>query len=277
MLDKPTYTDEKRKGNIGEAFVQYVLSSFCLVHKIDGSQDLGNDFICELMKGKYPTNILFYVQVKYWKDKPQDSQIKKTIKYWKDSSIPVYLFWVEDKKDEFLELTKDMLRSDSKNPYLQYKRYTPIVHGNKQEKMKKFIKFSINSFLENLMIDYVRCLYKRGMTTVIEKNAFKNINGVKSYLYVGDIIPQEYGKEIIENSWTNLLAAASSLLLEVSKHKSLLEVSKHKSKLKLALKNIELAKDMFNASKKAKIRYSGFDKVINDIEKKIKQKLINFK
>ncbi len=266
MSDRPTYTDEKRKGNIGEAFVQYVLSSFCLTHKIDGSQDVGNDFICELIKGEYPTNILFYVQVKYWKDKPQSS--KKTMEYWKDSSIPVYLFWVED-KDELPELRKNMLDPEIKIPSLKYKRYTPIVHGNKEKKMKKFAPFSRRIFLRDLMVDYARCLYKRGMTTVIEKSDFIEVDKANvplgdNCLFVGDIIPREYKAEIIENSWTNLLATASSLA-----------VSQDKQFLELALKNIELAKEMFNMSFKANRRYPGFKKIINDIEQEIKQKLEN--
>lgn len=270
MLDRPTYTDKKRKGNIGEALVQYVLSFFCLTHKIDGSQDVGNDFICELTKGEYPTNILFYVQVKYWKDKPRSShpQIKKTMKYWKDSSIPVYLFWVED-KDKLPELGKNILDPEIKIPFLKYKRYTPIVHKNKEKKMEKFTPFSRRIFLRDLMVDYARCLYKRGMTTVIEKADFAETDKVNIplgdiCLFAGDVIPREYKKEIIENSWTNLLATASSL-----------SVSPHKQSLELALENIELAKKMFNMSIKANIRYPQFRKIIDDIEQEIKQKLKN--
>ena len=271
MSDKPTYTDEKRKGNIGEAFVQYVLSSFCLVHKIDGSQDLGNDFICELIKGKYPTNILFYIQVKYWENKPQDSDIKKTMEYWKNSSIPVYLFWVKDEYGNPPELKKDMFRPNICVPLLKYKRYTPIVHKNKENKMKKFTPFSRREFLRDLMVDYARCLYKRGMTNVIEKGDFTELDKASiplgnNFLFVGDVIPNEYKKEMIENSWTNLLATASSLA-----------ASPYRQSLEPALKSIELSKVMFNMSFKANAKYPGFKKIINDIEKKIIKKLNNLK
>ncbi|MFH1744711.1 MAG: DUF4365 domain-containing protein [bacterium] len=266
MAQTPSYVDRKRKGNIGEIFVQYVLSSFCLVHKIDGGQDLGNDFICELTKGEFPTNILFYAQVKYWKDKPQDVQIKKTIEYWKNSSIPVYLFWVKD-NDKLPELNANTLKPEISVPLLQYKRYTPIVHKNKELKMKKFSPFIRRIFLRDLMVDYSRCLYKRGMTTVIEKNDFIELDKANvplgdKCLFVGDVIPNEYKNEIIDNSWTNLLATASSLA-----------VSSHKTSLELASKNIQLAREMFNQSSKANIKYSGFKKIIDNLEKKIKDKI----
>ena len=266
MSQAPSYTDRKRKGNIGEAFVQYVLSSFCLVHKIDGSQDLGNDFICELTKGAFPTNILFYVQVKYWKNKPQNPQIKKTIEYWKGSSIPVYLFWVKD-NNKLPELNANMLNPKINVPLLQYKRYTPIVHKNKEPKMKNFSSFTRRQFLRDLMVDYARCLYKRGMTTVIEKGDFTELDKADvplgdNCLFVGDVIPNEYKNEIIDNSWTNLLATAASLA-----------VSPYKPSLELAFKNIQLAKEMFNQSMKANIKYPTFRKIIDDLEKKIREKI----
>lgn len=266
MKKTPSYTDEKRRGNIGEAFVQYILSSFCLIHKIDGSQDLGNDFICELTKGEFPTNILFYVQVKYWKNKPQDSQIAKTIEYWKSSSIPVYLFWVKDSK-KLPELNANIFDPEITIPLLRYKRYTPIVHKNKEEKMKHFCQFTRRQFLRDLMVDYARCLYKRGMTTVIEKRDFTeleraNIKLGDNCLFVGDVIPNEYKNEIIDNSWTNLLATASSLA-----------VSSSKVDLELASKNLQLAKEMFSRSSSANNKYFGFGKIINDIEKKIIDKI----
>lgn len=59
MTKLPTYPKRKMKGNIGEALAQYVLSNFCLVHKIDGSSDVGNNLVCELIKDEHPTNLLF--------------------------------------------------------------------------------------------------------------------------------------------------------------------------------------------------------------------------
>jgi len=267
MPRTPSYTEKKRKGNIGEIFAQYVLSSFCLVHKIDGSQDLGNDFICELTKGDSPTNILFYVQVKYWKGEPHDKDIKKTIEYWKSSSIPVYLFWVKD-NDKLPELNANTLKPEISVPLLKYKRYTPIVHKNKEPEIKNFSPFTRRQFLRDLMVDYARCLYKRGMTTVIEKGDFTELDKAdvplgNNCLFVGDVIPNEYKNEIIDNSWTNLLATASSLAAS----------SSHKLSLELAFKNIQLAREMFDQSSKANIKYPDFKKIIDNLEKKIRYKI----
>jgi len=110
-------------------------------------------------------------------------------------------------------------------------------------------------------------LYKKGMTTVIEKGDFTELDKANvplgdNYLFTGDVIPNEYKDEIIDNSWTNLLATASSLA-----------VSPHKPSLELASKNIQLAREMFDQSLKAKSRYLGFRKIINNLEKKIKDKI----
>lgn len=265
------YSDEKRKGNIGEAFVQGILSSFCLVHKIDGSQDIGNDFICELTKGEYPANILFYVQVKYWKKEPRDSDIKNQFEYWKSSPIPVFLFWIDGDEKMPFELINDL---DSKQiiHQLKYKRYTPITHGNIEEKIQTFKSFSKFGFLRDIMVDYARCLYKRGMSTVIKKEDFSEIEKHKiplgdNCLFVEDVIPNEYKTEFITNSWTNLIATA----------KSLYTINPNDEKyLTLALEHAELAKKMIDLSSQ---KYLGFiiflENLIKDIQsnlEKIKSK-----
>ena len=149
------YSENKRKGNIGEAFVQAILSSFCLVHKIDGSQDLGNDFICELTKGEFPTNILFYVQVKHWSSSPQTSQMQKQFEYWKGSPIPVFLFWLNAKKTIPFDKINE-LELKEKIIELKYKRYTPITHGNTEPKIRTFKPFTKYEFLRDLMVDYAQ-------------------------------------------------------------------------------------------------------------------------
>jgi len=259
------YSDKKRKGNIGEAFVQSILSSFCLVHKIDGSQDLGNDFICELTKGKYPANILFYVQVKYWDKKPQKSDIKNQLEYWEASPIPVYLFWLDGKDKMPFEIINN-LESKQKIHQLKYKRYTPITHGNRESKIQKFKPFSQFEFLRDIMVDYARCLYKRGMSTVIKKEDFSEIDKFKiplgdNCLFVGDVIPNEYSSEFIKNSWTNLIATAISLY-KVNPN--------DKKKLKLALDHAELAKKMIDYANQ---EYTGFFFIIEKIIKDIKLRL----
>ena len=155
------------KGNIGEALVQYLLSHFCLVHKIDGSSDVGNDFICELIKENYPTNLLFYVQVKFWKSAPTPSPT--TIEYWKGSPIPVYLFWIKgDPPSSFLN--GDLLNFRNSEKY--YKRMTPKLHRPEKHKNEKFKKFSEKEFKRDLIVDYARTQYQRGFLPVIEPRDF---------------------------------------------------------------------------------------------------------
>lgn len=255
------YSENKRKGNIGEAFVQGVLSSFCLVHRIDGNQDLGNDFICELTKGEYPTNILFYVQVKYWNKEPKNSDIKNQLEYWKASPIPVYLFWIDGKNQMPFEAI-NTLDSKQEINQLKYKRYTPITHGNLEPQIQDFKPFSKFTFLRDIMVDYARCLYKRGMSTVIKKEDFSEIEKHKiplgaNCLFVCDVIPNEYKSEFIKNSWTNLIATAKSLYADNPYDEKY---------LKLALDHAELAKKMIDHANQ---EHKGFNQIIEKIKNDI--------
>lgn len=207
----PKYTYQKQKGNIGEAIVQYLLSGFCLVHKIDGSNDIGNDFICELIRDQSPTNLLFYVQVKYTNKKPVIK--KETLEYWKLSPLPVYLFWVKD----------DSLKGNSAFPaeyfnrcQKKYKRYTPFLHNERRHQNEDFKLFNKEDFLRDLIVDYTRTQYKKGFTPIIKPRDFLTLEdkleiGFGQYkLLINDVIP-EYSDEIIKGGWANLFSLAISL------------------------------------------------------------------
>ncbi len=210
MSQLPKYTKEKMKGNIGEALVQYILSRFCLVHKIDGSSDIGNDFICELIKDQFPTNLLFYIQVKYTKRKPK---IKKTtLEYWKTSPIPVYLFWI--KKVKLIPIPID------RQPFLvlekYYKRFTPLLHEKKSQSSENFKPFNEFTFRRDLIVDYIRTQYEKGATPIIKPRDFLSLDdklriGFGPYkLFIGDVIPK-YSKQILSLSWVNMFSAATLL------------------------------------------------------------------
>lgn len=237
MSELPKYTKNKKQGNIGEALVQYILSDFCLVHKIDGSNDIGNDFICELIKDESPTNLLFYVQVKYTKRKPRIKD--ETLEYWKTSPIPVYLFWIKDKK---LDSNYDNKKCDFKNFEKKYSQCTPVVHEStfaNNDILKKvsfnFKNFEKRSFLKDLISDYCRTQYQKGSTPVVEPRDFLTLQDkldleVPRYqLLVDEVIP-EYKKIIIKNGWANLLSIAISLNAEDYQNKqvikNILELSK---------------------------------------------------
>jgi hypothetical protein len=207
----PKYTAEKQKGNIGEALVQYLLSDFCLVHKIDGSNDVGNDFICELIRDQSPTNLLFYVQVKYTKRKPFIK--KETLEYWKTSPIPVFVFWIKDKPRIGSSLTSAY---HFENVEKKYKRYTPVIHKERRHNNEDYKVFDKKDFLRDLIIDYARTQYKKGFAPVVKPRDFLTIEtkmeiGFPQYqLLIRDVIP-EYTEDIIKGGWSNLFALAVSL------------------------------------------------------------------
>lgn len=204
----PKYTKQKKKGNIGEALVQYLLSDFSLVHKIDGSNDVGNDFICELINDESPTNLLFYVQVKYTNRKPTIK--KETLEYWKTSPIPVYLFWLKDRAGGSPVTPEEFSRAE-----IKYKRYTPIVHKNRHRN-EDFKVFNRQTFLRDLITDYARTQYRKGFAPVLKPRDYlaleeKNQIGFPQYkLLVHEVIP-EYREEILKGGWSNLLALGMSL------------------------------------------------------------------
>jgi len=228
----PKYTEQKRKGNIGEAFVQYILSNFCLVHKIDGSYDIGNDFICELIKGNYPTNLLFYVQVKYGKDKPNIEP--KTKNYWKSSPIPVYVFWVRPKRNSIPPI-KDFSELE-----LSYQRWTPVLHHPGKHKDERFKPFKPMDFYRDLFVDYVRTQYAKGSTRTIRPGDFLEIDwpfgGYRYVFYTKDLIP-EYSREILSHTWTNLFTTAILLLRKGGKR----NLREAKEMITLAKKSLRFA------------------------------------
>lgn len=222
MSNLPKYTKQKMKGNIGEALVQYLLSHFCLVHKIDGSNDIGNDFVCELIKENYPTNLLFYVQVKFCKTAPTPSPA--TIEYWKSSPIPVYLFWIKgDPPTSFLN--GDLLDFSSNEKY--YKRMTPKLHRPDKHRREKFKRFDEQSFKRDLIIDYARTQYQRGFLPIIEPGDFLALSEKQALrfpqyqLLIKDVIP-EYKDEILKRSWVQPFVTANLLSRFNQSHEALI-------------------------------------------------------
>ena len=60
----PKVPDSFRIGNRGEAYLEFILSRHCLMHKIAGYKDVGIDYLCEWLVEDSPTRILFGIQVK---------------------------------------------------------------------------------------------------------------------------------------------------------------------------------------------------------------------
>ena len=185
-----------RIGNKGEAYLEFIMSKHCLMHKIAGYKDVGIDYLCEWLVGDGPTRILFGVQVKtsdidniklehlgrnkglnglekhrFTKTIPSWNISTNTINYWFGFEIPLYLFFV--------------LKSNlSFNCY--YQRLTPILHKKDQIKAVEEIQNYKNNelykanddeseflaiidrgrqdggFARDLFFDSVRCSYYTG-------------------------------------------------------------------------------------------------------------------
>jgi hypothetical protein len=233
----PVYTQAKRKGNIGEAVAQYVLSRIALVHKIDGSNDLGNDFICELIDGKHPANILFYVQVKYCKSEPIIS--RKTWEYWKGSPIPVFLFWIRDTatipgSDE-LDQNALLKFGEKIEKEVSYKRITPIIKTSLKKTNKSIFesfRSNLESFEKQVIEDSSRITFKKKPSFIDALEYALSQNVDNSYLDNHDIsisrIIDDYAIPISEAGWFDIFTLAESLKRRGDKQKAkeLIEVSR---------------------------------------------------
>lgn len=257
-MSLPSYSKRKMKGNIGEALAQYVLSKFCLVHKIDGSNDLGNDLICELIKDESPTNLLFYVQVKYTNRKPRIRQ--ETLEYWKGSPIPVYLFWIKDERPHTPFSHEDFASLEK-----YYKRYTPILHKPRKHSGEKFKRYDELQFKRDLIIDYSRTQFAKGYSPIVEPRDFLNMSdkldlGFRKYVYyITDVIP-EYSNDILSHSWLHLFTSAALLLLKDDIRS-----------LKQAKSTISLARTFLKYAEENKIII--FQETLDEYERKIDQKI----
>lgn len=193
------YLKSKQKGNKGEALVESVLSEHAIVHKIDGSKDVGLDMICEWVNGEKPTQLMFGVQVKALniklKFKSQKSRLnfleeyegsisikQTTLDYWAGFDFPVFLFLV-----------------DLKTSKIYYKRYTSIVHGLIEHTKELFYLATKNNnfqayiegdkhtwgFCRDLFFDHLRCQHKKGNLSGVDPKDLGLRGWSKEAIYKG--------------------------------------------------------------------------------------------
>ena len=192
----PKVPESFRIGNRGEAYLEFIMSRHCLMHKIAGYKDVGIDYLCEWLVEDSPTRILFGIQVKtsdisnvelkplgrnkgfngldkfeFTKTTPSWEIKRETINYWFGFEIPLYLFFVLKSNSSF-------------NCY--YQRLTPILHKKDKEKAAGEIQNYKNNdlykanddknefraiidrhgkdggFARDLFFDSVRCSYYTG-------------------------------------------------------------------------------------------------------------------
>lgn len=181
------YPKSKQLGNKGESFFESLISDYALVHKIDGSKDVGVDFLCEWVHDENPTRLLFGVQVKtrsriimskvvgdtknlLEQFTVSSIKIKKTtLDYWRGFDFPIFLF---------------LVKIQNNKPDCFYKRYTPILHNKSKELDEKFYKVigeegflaykykkdheRDGGFCRDLFIDHLRCQHNKGMLSGID-------------------------------------------------------------------------------------------------------------
>jgi len=212
----PTILEFCRIGNRGEAFLEFIMSKHCLMHRIVGYKDVGIDYICEWLKGNIPSRVLFGIQVKTSERsdiklinkgtnrglnelekfliKPLPFDIKpETFAYWEGLEIPLYLF--------------SIIKNSENNFDCYYLRLTPILHktnNNKLEEIKKGVFFKANEnsdfidlvkkekmnggFVRDLFIDSVRCSYQNGNISYRNPKDFGLDNWPKDTVIFPDVL-----------------------------------------------------------------------------------------
>lgn len=212
----PKVLESFRIGNRGEAFLEFIMSKHCLMHKISGYKDIGLDYICEWLVDGSPTRILFGIQIKT--SDSEEIKIRslgrnakmngldkfkftrapvwniedRTIYYWMGFEIPIYLFFVF-KDDSLFDC--------------YYQRLTPKLHMSNRELAIRKIKdykgeeiYKVNDgnefraiihrgrqdggFARDLFFDYVRCAYYSGSPQYRDSRDFglKGWEGNKLYI-----------------------------------------------------------------------------------------------
>lgn len=210
------YTIHAKNCIKGEAFFELIISDYAIPNKMFLPKDLGNDFICEWVYKDNPTGLLFISQIKtitITESKIKEGSIcqynklkefkishpnlmvdDKTINYWKGFGIPTYLFAI-------------VIKQNKSEYECYYKRFTPILTKNKNQKDEPFYKVYENNiflaykenyrwgFCRDLFIDHVRCIYSRGATSIINPTSL----GLQQYpnenFYFNDLL-EEYSMEI---------------------------------------------------------------------------------
>ncbi|OGC46870.1 hypothetical protein A2713_00040 [candidate division WWE3 bacterium RIFCSPHIGHO2_01_FULL_35_17] len=193
------FLKSKQKGNKGEALVESALSEYAIVHRVNGSNDIGLDMLCEWVTGEKPTQLMFGIQVKTLKKNLKDLQHKselnwlpeykgtvsinkKTLNYWRGLDFPVFVFFVDLEKSR-----------------IYYKRYTSILHDLKSHIEEPFYLVAENNqfkayvqgkthtwgFCRDLFFDHLRCQHNKGNLSGVDPNKLGLKGWSNEVLYKG--------------------------------------------------------------------------------------------
>ncbi|MDD5071447.1 MAG: DUF4365 domain-containing protein [Patescibacteria group bacterium] len=220
-MSEKKYSTKNKIGNKGVAYLEYLMEDYCLFNKIEESKDIGFDVWCEWVFNEEPTGVPFFIQVKTHKqitdsreikiekikksrlnllDEVKITNIKKiepaTLNYWKKQGCPVYLF---------------VIIENEKPPLCFYKRFTPILHFDKDQNSQIFYHAGSENFLayandkggggfaRDLFIDSIRCNYKKGSLDYFNPRLLGLNQFPEDEKTVFGDVAQEYKKNIESN------------------------------------------------------------------------------
>ena len=191
----PKVPESFKIGNRGEAFLEFIMSKHCLMHKIAGYKDIGIDYICEWLVEDSPTRILFGIQVKtsdkndvkledlgrhkgmnglqkfkFASNIPSWEIKETTVNYWFGFDIPLYLFFVVKNNSNFdcyyQRLTPKLHKNDKKKARQEIQNYkkNEIYKANDGSEFRAIIDRGKQDegFARDLFFDSVRCAYYSG-------------------------------------------------------------------------------------------------------------------
>ena len=139
------YLKSKQTGNSGEALVESSLSHHAIIHRVDGSKDVGLDMICEWVNGEKPTQTMFGIQVK------TTENIKLRPKNNKSRLNQLEEFWgcitIEQKTELINNLDNDIIYLSSNIILIRYQVYLPwlwVCRINPFENLKNLSNLDSN-------------------------------------------------------------------------------------------------------------------------------------
>ena len=212
----PTILESFRIGNSGEAYLEFIMSKHCLMHKISGYKDIGLDYLCEWLVGTSPTRILFGIQVKT--SGLEDIEIKplgrnkgfnglekyqfvhtpswsindNTVNYWLGFEIPIYLFFVFKDNSVFncyyQRLTPKLHKKDKVEAIKQVQDYknNELYKVNNGSEFRAIVSRGEKDggFARDLFFDSVRCAYYSGSPQYRDSREFglKGWEGNHTYI-----------------------------------------------------------------------------------------------
>lgn len=197
MTSTKLFTENAKRGIKGESYVATLLSEHCILHHVTGPNDLGIDYFCEWVHDNKPTGVLFAVQVKttihenvdFQDEKKNNNALenwtfiykkrgdlfkinKKTLDYWENLRIPIFLFVVIENGNElecYYKRYTDYLTRHRHNPNYDHKEDFYKLEFYRVNEGNKFLAFVQKGngypggFSRDLFMDYIRINYSKGL------------------------------------------------------------------------------------------------------------------